>query len=348
MSDSRERSTIVTLAKTLEAQKNLDLLCSRKPLEVTELYTPNEMYGTAKILKDYAGLPRDRSLKVVVQHGPDMSDGTVWDVERDFTLPAVMVFSRNREQAYGTITRKKIIRSASPYLYALDMMKDQAPPERKGTLFFHSHSTETITVGADFERQADDLAALDERFQPVTVCVYWQDYLFGHHLPFAHRGLPVVSAGHIHDDAFIARLHHLLSCHEYAMSNVIGTFIQYSIASGCRFHFYGLHWRDEFAHPEEYWKKNPSRLSPEYVDQLKKKFHWDGAVTGEEQRTWADYYLGREWFLSPEKLRRELLWAEWLDGTGVRIRNPGFRSHWIIPPLARRTYRKLKRLLPGT
>lgn len=213
----------------------LSVVCRPRELSTIEIFEPNAFYGNDRVLKLYAGLPPDRSLKVVVPHGVVFNDSYLWEAERRALLPAVLAYSDERAQAYARATGKYPMRSAVPFAYVAKLLPPAPAAERRGTLFFPSHSTHRITALADYAGMADMLAAMEERYRPVTVCIYWRDYELGRQLPFLHRGLRVVSAGHIFDPDFLFRLFHLLSRHRYAASNVPGSNLLYAVIAGCSY-----------------------------------------------------------------------------------------------------------------
>jgi len=74
-----------------------------------------------------------------------------------------------------------------PFVHVERMLSDQAPHERRGTLFFPSHSIDTYQPTQDFTELARVLVALPDAYQPVTVCMYFRDFLCGDREPFVER-----------------------------------------------------------------------------------------------------------------------------------------------------------------
>lgn len=219
-------------ARALEEAADVAAVCRPRPLPGVEVFDGNEFYGSDAVIKAYAGWPARRPLKLVVPHGLVFDPSYVWRAEARSRLPAVLAYGEARALAYARATRKMVIRSAVPFAYAARLA---GPPEafRVGTLAFPSHSTHHLTAQADFGAMADRLLALDARFQPVRVCIYWRDYELGRHKPFESRGLQVVSAGHMFDPAFLYRLAHLLATHRYVTSNHVGSSLIYGEIAGC-------------------------------------------------------------------------------------------------------------------
>lgn len=349
MTLSPQRRSVISLNEAMADQERLPIICARKHLDTAEIFTPNDMYGNAGILKDYTGISYDQSLRILIPHGPDITEEFLWNVERDFRLPAIFAHSKNRERVYAERTKKKVFHTAAPYLYVQKMLPPEPPPVRKGTLFFVSHSTEGMKVEADFELQADMLEQLDRRFHPITICIYWLDFLYGHHEPFLQRGFQVVSAGHATEPAFLCRIHHLLSCHEFAMSNTRGGYVEYAIASGCMFLLYGASWKCRYTPRTKIdFDGTPTEFTDERVAKWARMFQWDDPAPREEQVAWADYYLGREWLLTPDQVREQIEHAAWLDKFGVIVRNSGYPTRWVIPPYFTRKLGSMRKLLPGS
>ena len=227
-----ETLVVPRLADVVESQRDLDALCHDRPQRTDELFAPNEFYGHASVLKTYARTTGP--VRAVIPHGPYLDAPAVWREEIEVRLPAVLSYPAYRDDVYASATRKVVVPSSSPYVYAVRLLEDQPEPERDGLIFFLSHAThhlgEETPTGL-----ADVLAAVDrDRFR-VTVCVYWKDYLHGRHLPFAEKGLKVVSAGHMFDPLFLLRLHHLCSMHEYSSGNSFGSHLFFSVHSGCTY-----------------------------------------------------------------------------------------------------------------
>lgn len=324
--------------EALAEARDLARVCAPRNLETCELFEPNAFYGSDRVLKNYAGLPFDRALKVVVPHGIVFDEGYVWSAERQAMLPAVLAYGENRERAYRRATGKVVIRSAPPFAYAAKLLECTPAPARTGTLFFPSHSSHRVTWHADFEGLADALLALDARFQPVTVCLYWRDYELGRHLPFSRRGLPVVSAGHMFDPQFLYRLAHLLRGHAYAASNVLGSYLPYAVIAGCRFFFVqGF----EASHTLEAAGSEGDVSAPgETGAALLREFAQPYDTLGSRRAELLARVCDFERVLMPEALRAAFEAAERLDRVGYRLARAGRRiaqagRRWLRAAAAR-------------
>jgi hypothetical protein len=238
---------MINLEQTLNEQQNLSQLCSDTPpklLNTSEIFPPNAYYGNDLIYKLYADLPVEYSLKGVLPHAPESyvnPTNKVWKYELENSLPEIWCYSNQSTQIYSEALKnskldKKVIPCASPFLYLLKLVKtDSVLSEKRGTIFFPSHSSHHIIDDTSFEVLASKLDCLGEEYQPITVCIYWKDFNLGRHLPFEKRGMKIVSAGHMYDPGFLFRFYYLCSLHKYSCANDYGTAILYSIKSGCSY-----------------------------------------------------------------------------------------------------------------
>ena len=337
---------MLTLQETLTGQDNLDQLCADRPLKTSEVFAGNAFYGIDAILKRYAGLPQTYPLKVVVPHGPFLSEDFLWEAEEAAPLPVVFCYPPYRERVYVNRTGKRVILSASPFLYVVEMLKNQPQPGRRGTIFFPSHSSHYMTVQMDFERLAEELAHLGDEYKPITVCIYWRDFNLGHHIAFQKRGMRIVSAGHMYDPDFLFRFYHLCSMHRYAACSGPGSHIFYSVKSGCSyFHFDKVKY--SYIADDHVRKRDAARASPTRRLALESLFCKPQPFATTEQLKAADYYLGADYFKSARELRQQLLYAEALDKASFVVRNKGGAVHFAVPTCYRRSGRVWKRRLAG-
>lgn len=303
---------MITLTETLEGQKDLGRLCADRSLKTKEIFGPNAFYGFDFIIKKYAGLPKDYPLKIVVPHGVRLGDN-MWEPEIKAPLPVTFTYDKRWKTIYQQTCRtygikKLVCLSASPFLYLADLLKNQPQPKREGTIFFPAHSTHHIVAKSNFEAIADALSKIDDKYKPVTVCVYWKDFNMGHHLPFQNKGMKIVSAGHMYDPYFLFRFYHLCSMHSYSASNALGSHLFYSFQCGCSFFLW-----DEFGYKSISDNKhlnNKAKIPNERRDALKDLFRYSTNPSKQQQKEAVDYYLGAEHFKSKLSMKLFILLVE--------------------------------------
>ena len=222
-------------------QENLHSLCRDRPLITPEIHEPNDFYGQASVLKNYAGFQNHYPLKAVLEHGLFFDDW-MWDVDRSARLPLYFSNSTHRAEIQERETGKQSIPIGFGFLYAMSTFKTTHGIEenhdiREGTIVFPSHSTHHAKAVYDHEGYARTLRVLPEKYKPVTVCIYWKDLLYRYHSFYEKQGFRVVTAGHIYDPDFLYRFYDLCRRYKYSTSNNIGGHLFYSVKSGCSFFF---------------------------------------------------------------------------------------------------------------
>jgi len=311
---------MVTLEEVLNCQNDLDKLCADRPLISKEIFQGNSFYGIDSVIKEYAGLPKCYSLKVVIPHGVTLDLSDIWEAEKLIKLPIVFCYPPNRRNIYKQKSKKKVILSASPFLYLVNLHKNQPKPARRGTLFFPHHSTHYVTVQMDYRILAERLKNLPEIYQPVTICIYWKDYLLNHHLPFIEKGLSVVSAGHMYDKNFLHRIYHLCSIHRFASGNGIGSNIFYAFKSGCiYFYFDQLNYTS--VADEDILKRDVPKIPEGIISNIKTKFPFGCLQQTKAQNSFVNFHLGSKYFKKKKVLLAELFYAELLDKFQFSYRN---------------------------
>lgn len=189
-----------------------------------------EWYGVGRLLKDWLGVPQPVPLLLMVYHGIKWLDTPVPMYQ---TAP-VPVFTQTAAQAEILRTRynRVAFNAGYPMVHWRRLKGITRAPDAVGTLAFPAHSTHHIGILHDWTALADELAGLPDRFQPVTVCLYWKDLMDGSDRPFRDRGLPVVTAGHMFDPEFGPRLYGFLREVRWTCGNGIGSHIVKSVEMG--------------------------------------------------------------------------------------------------------------------
>lgn len=297
-------------------QDHLSSLCEDRPLATSEIHIPNDYYGQATILKQYAGLPNSYPLKVVLEHGLFFDDW-MWDVDQHAQLPIFLSSSEHRSLIHRKTSSKPSIPVGFGFLYAVELYqkkygKSLSQTERRGTVVFPSHSTHYIKAVFDFEDYANKLKSLPEEFQPITICIYWKDFLHGYHKFYQKSGFKVVTAGHMYDPLFLYRFFDICRQFKYSTSNNIGTHLFLSVRSGCSFFYTSSH---EITHEADA-NVHIGGFTPMF-SQIKNQslelFASPKDKMCPKQLKFVDKYLGTEYIKKPNELKQLLLYAELRD-----------------------------------
>lgn len=314
-------------------EENLDRLTLDRFLKTSEIFEPNDYYGQASILKNYLGLPMSYSLKATFEHGVEFNDNFIWSAELEANLPTCIVLDERRLNFYKEKSNKLVFPIGFGFIYAIDLFKKLYGPlytnkNKMGTIVFPAHSTHYIRTSFDFKGYAEYLEKLDERFKPIVICIYWKDYLSGHHVEFQKKGFKIITAGHMFDNLFMLRMVNICSQFKYANSNQIGTHVPISIKSGCLFFL-----TEEFIVNLEHNSEVPiSNIPDSFMKKYLPLFNEKNILNYELQLSFADEYLGTKFKKSRFSLYLIFIISEIFDKLRVDFKNKGLN---ILPPFWR-------------
>lgn len=132
-------------------------------------------------------------------------------------------------------TRKLIKTIPHPYVLYQRRTKYKLGLNRRGSLFFFSHSTWDTEIETKYELLKARLDALDEDFKPVRIVLHFIDVLKGKDLQFKKMGYKVISFGNMYNTIFVDNLYGALKNTRYALSNTVGSHAFYCINVGIPF-----------------------------------------------------------------------------------------------------------------
>ena len=121
------------------------------------------------------------------------------------------------------------------------MYKITQKPNAKGTVAFPSHSTYDVKSQFSIKDYCKTLKKLPKAFQPITICLFWLDYIDPKTEIYRKNGFCVVTAGPKLGNSldFVKNFYSILSSHKYATSNDIGSYTYYAIDLGIPFFLVG-------------------------------------------------------------------------------------------------------------
>lgn len=200
----------------------IENLCKERRLETNELYSHNDFYGHAKILKSYCGYPEKYPILGVIPHG--IYSRLVPEADLNFPLDYAFLTNEINLQEFENGGKKKPIVIGAPFLY-LDKKLSQNPSTKtkEGTIVFPAHSTHYGTRYYDIEGFCKFLGSLPGEYKPITICLGWRDVQLLRHKDYENYGFICESAGHMFDRNFHTRLHSLITKHRYTITNDLGT-----------------------------------------------------------------------------------------------------------------------------
>ena len=196
-----------------------DLLRITKDRDQTtpELYPPNDFYGNAKMLKEYAGLSTNYPLKLVITHAPYFPK-MMWELDLKWPFSFHLTSSEEaRNMAQKTYPWKKFFAfgphiAYAPLNSAPDVIGRIRKNQGKNLLVFLPHSSHHIAVEYDIQAVLRKILEIGKEFSSITVCLYWKNTTQELIDLCTSHGLKCVSAGHMFDLRFMSRLKTILHC----------------------------------------------------------------------------------------------------------------------------------------
>ena len=230
--------TMISYKQSLEDQKNISKLCQPCSNNRHELYSANDNYGFAHIMKVYAGYPVTESIYATFPHGIYMRDNVVNVSELEANFPSHLNYPPFTTTLWKkTAKTKKVFPFAAPIHYAIKLFQSEVPKDqRRGTLFLPKHSTRMVEIEFDRDAVIAELADLPDEFKPITICLHWQDIEKGMDKFFIERGFEVLCAGHFTDSDYIFRWLHLVSQFKLVAHCGFGSALFYSVLAGVPFY----------------------------------------------------------------------------------------------------------------
>lgn len=219
-----------------------------KEIEAIQFYSKKSIpkypywYGMKKALYEMVDLPNWLPASCHLEHGAVSMFKQGKPNNYILSNPYPVIFLSNKEQlehckAYPVTKPSYVLGSLFPRYRRFK--KIEKSPTAKGSLVFTGHSTKSIAVESDWEELIAQFKALPDIYHPLTVSIYFIDYLKGVHLPFLDAGFDVVTAGHISDPNFIDNFYDILSRFNYVVSTDVGSHLYYAIEMGIPFFIYG-------------------------------------------------------------------------------------------------------------
>ncbi len=200
---------------------------------------PNQKkFGISKIIRELYKIPNWIPLDADIQHGWTAHD-TIFQIANKNRLQLVwskrvadILFSKGFKRYYQipnqfiSFTKSKFTRSN----YS------------KGTLFFPQHTDEGWEAKYDLDILINVLKKLPEDCKPITICLYYYDYLNDKIKSRFERNFKVVTAGDISNPKFIEKFFNMMIDYDYCASDTIGTYTFYSVYMDIPFFLIDNHW----------------------------------------------------------------------------------------------------------
>ena len=253
----------------------------------------NNVYGIGVWLKKHSYYPSWLPLCNYIEHGINLSDD-VPKHEKETIAPLMFRHSPIKVDTHKKISEKSIHCIISPFAFYRASNKIKKNIDAKGTLYFPAHSTNELDDLTNWDRFIDGLNKIPDKFKPIDICLHPTDIEKGLDQTFVSSGFKVFSAGSSTSQEFIENFYEILKSYNFTMSNIIGSYVFYSVEMGIPFSLYGeepkyFNKGDENIERGEYtsYKKDSRRL---IAQNLFKGYH---SEINEEQKEFVDFELGK-------------------------------------------------------
>jgi FkbM family methyltransferase len=298
-------------------KETLEQLAAECPHKTSELFTPNDYYGHAYLIKKYCGLSQEYSLPGIYPHSISIRD-KAWVAELKHPIPFLLLKSKFQSDVFSKYTDKPSRIIGAPNYYAIRLIEDEIKETQRnaeGTLVLPVHSTHHLTNNYDFAEFIEYLKDLPEKFKPIKVCFGWRDIQLGMHERYLTEGFECSTAGHMYHKDFFVRLLKIIASHKFAIVNDIGTSAFYCAAMNLHVNLYKQSIKTNPARPDQpAHLLQEAQLKPylpvveEFIDTCKNP----DAHMVQKQKDIARLILGYDYIKEPEELCSlfESLWKK--------------------------------------
>jgi hypothetical protein len=223
-------------------------------------YWTAEFYGFGKCIREYGYFPKGWPLMVFTDHsGPSiLKRFTNYDIST--SAPVVMFHSPYLVEKWRNEYSKPCYNLYSPFVYFRRTRNITKSIMAKGTLAYPAHTIPELDISSNLSQYISHLKQLPDKFQPVSISLHYHDINKGVHKEFLKQGFRVFTAGNPADYGFVDKFYSILENFKYTTSNIIGSYVFYSVEMGIPFFLCG----DEPA----YSSNTKSELASEALDSV--------------------------------------------------------------------------------
>lgn len=216
-----------TLAQYQEAYD----LSLKRPHLSTEAHKPNDYYGHITHLKNYCQFEGEGYC--TLEHGFGSPASLIWEVDLASPYSSHWVMSEQRVEKIKAKTNKWTL-AVGPYVHYAPLLLNQEQIDNeskrlgRSLLVFPAHSTHHNKVLFDASLLFSKIQSLAQDYDSVRCCLYWADFDSEFAEMCQAQGWEIVTAGHIYDPGFLARLKTLMYLSSAIAYNTFGTHVAYA------------------------------------------------------------------------------------------------------------------------
>lgn len=223
------------------SEEKLSELCNSKNRHIFPKFVPfwtAEAYGFGKYIRRYGYYPKFLPLAIYNEHGVGSFTGKPFKHELKSYAPVMFYHSPESVKIWKKFSNKPCYVLYSPFVFYRRSNKIVQDEDAAGTIVFPDHTIPSMDEISDTQAYIDQLNNLPKKFQPVSVCLHFQDIRIGRHKIYLKNNIPVYTAGNDFN-FFIERFYDILKKFKYASSNQVSSSLFYSVEMGTPFFIYG-------------------------------------------------------------------------------------------------------------
>jgi FkbM family methyltransferase len=198
----------------------------------------NDLYSLGYWLKDYGYYPQHWPLFTYMDHGMTFFE-SIPPHEKENTAPIIFKFSPRLVEAYRKVCKKPVYCLLNPTIHCRQAKKITQSIDARGTLFYPAHSTDLIDDTTNWDGFIANLEKIPAKYQPVDICLHPTDVKKGLGKVFESKGYKIYTAGNPHAIDFAENMYNILRNYKYTMSNLLGSYVFYSVEMNIPFSLYG-------------------------------------------------------------------------------------------------------------
>lgn len=202
-------------------------------------YWPAEIYSFGKYIREYGYYSKFLPLAIYTDHGAGRVNNQPWKNEIENDAPYMFYHSPASVEIWKKFSKKPCYVIYSPFVYYRKTNNIEKTKNARGTIAFPTHSIAEVDELSNTEKYIEDLKALPEKFQPVSVCLYVADIKKGRYKLFMEKGIPVFTAGACYNEKYAENFYDIFKNFSYATSNLVGSPLYYCVEMGTPFFIYG-------------------------------------------------------------------------------------------------------------
>jgi FkbM family methyltransferase len=306
--------------------------CSEKTNR-PRLFWVSEIYGFGPVIRAFGFFPKQFPLNIYTSHGVALYDKPA-PHELKNSAPVMFYFSKKLVSAFKQVSPKPCFCFIAPNVFFRRSHRIVRDNDAKGTLVFFAHTTPMIEDKLNHKVYLDQLRALPEKYQPISICLHYHDVNKGVHKQLMSEGFEVLTVGNAYDDKFISHFYDILRRFRYATSNILGSYTYYCAEMGIPFFLHGSE-PQFFNHGDENIESGKYE-SYKHQSNYQKAYHLFQHPTDEvtaEQKTFAEEVLGVHDTISRTKMA-SLLYRAYFRHLSTRIKVAVYRFitfRWLDP-----------------